>query len=108
MKVITLIVLETSTLLKRLRKDKEVIRKLKRFTAAELATTSISVYELYLGAYIGEHDRARKITEINELINSLKILDFDQESAKQSTIIQSKLVERKIIKENQWLADLLS
>lgn len=107
MKVIILIVLDTNTLVKRLRNDKEVTRRLKRFNAAELATTSISVCELYIGAYIGIHDRARKISDVEKLVSRLLILKFDQQSAKESAIIQSRLVERKVIGDNEWLADLL-
>ena len=103
-----MIVLDTTVLIKRIRNDDLVTNRLKKFNKSEIAITSISIYELYLGAYISKNNRANKIQDIVELTKNIQILIFDKASAKKSAYINSQLIENKIIQNpSDWMNDVL-
>ena len=76
------ITLDTDILVDLLREIPETLIWIKEHKDKyELSTTIINVFELYAGAY-KDVNVEKKVSDINELLQNLKILDFNLESAK--------------------------
>jgi predicted nucleic acid-binding protein len=103
-----MIILETTILIRMTHNDKEVLSKLRRYNSSNLATTAISIYELYIGAYVAKSYRAQKVKDIVNLTRGLKVLPYESSAAKQSTLICSELMASKAITHpREWTADIL-
>ena len=76
------IILDTDVLIDLLREKTETLNWIKEHEIADiLATTTINVFEIFNEAYKCA-DSDKKLTLVESLIERLKILDFDSNSAK--------------------------
>jgi predicted nucleic acid-binding protein len=101
-------ILDTNFLADYLHGQKDAVKALDKFTEqGSIATTMLSIFELYTGAY-RSHDPAKKINEIIQLMESIDVITLNQNSAKQAGIIMSKLLQRKqIFRQDDVAVDVL-
>lgn len=87
------ICLDTDFLVALLRKRKEAEERAGEYDAAgvDVATTSMNAFEIYLGAYRSKK-RERNLREVDELLESLKILQLTKENSRKSSEILSRLL----------------
>ncbi|MGB9741433.1 MAG: type II toxin-antitoxin system VapC family toxin [Candidatus Bathyarchaeia archaeon] len=87
------ICLDTDFLVALLRKHPEAVRKAEEYdsTNAEISTTSMNAFEIYLGAFISKN-AAINIKQADNLLNSIKILHLNLESSRKSSEILSTLL----------------
>jgi len=74
------ICLDTDIIAGLLRNKPEVVRWFKDNTDKELVTTSVSLFELYHGAY-KSNSSEKNLAAIDKLINRIKIIDFSRKAA---------------------------
>ncbi len=104
----TIKILDTNVLLEVIRGNSTVLKHLKIYDPSHLTTTSINIYEFYLGAYLDVKKVAKRISDVKKIEDSIKILEFDRTAGKHSAYICSDLLKRHIIKsKSDWLADVL-
>lgn len=60
---------------------------------AEISTTSMSAFELYLGAFRSK-EAERNVKGADDLLNSIKVLDLTLESSRRSGELLSELLRR--------------
>jgi len=85
------IALDTNILVDLLREIPKTIKWIKEYKDKyELSTTIINVFELYAGAY-KDVNVEKKISDINELLQNFKILDFSIKCAKEAGKQKAKL-----------------
>ena len=91
------IALDTDILVNLLRGIPETVRWIKEYEEKyEFITTVINVFELYAGAY-KDVNVEKKISDVNELLQNFKILDFSTESAKEAGKHKAKLENQGLI-----------
>lgn len=85
--------MDTDFLVALLRKHPEAVRKAEEYdsTNAEISTTSMNAFEIYLGAFISKN-AAINIKQADNLLNSIKILHLNLESSRKSSEILSTLL----------------
>ena len=71
-------------------KPVEVLEKFKKFDIGELKLTSITVAELYFGAYNSSH-LERNISVIERFLIPFEIVNFDEKAAMEYGKIKAKL-----------------
>jgi predicted nucleic acid-binding protein len=101
-------VLDTMILFQLVTDSYKIKQRIARIKADVVATTSINIYEFYLGAYLSKKRTAKRIQDINKLQEVLKVLKFDSNAGKHSALIHSKLKEDRVnLTESDWLNDIL-
>ncbi len=60
---------------------------------AEISTTSMNAFEIYLGAF-RSREALKNVKQADDLLNSIRILDFTLESSRRSSEILSGLLRR--------------
>ena len=88
------ICLDTDFLVALLRNHPEATKKAEEYDSiqAEISTTSMNVFEIYLGAFRSK-EANKNVTQADELFNSVNILLLTQESSKKSGEILSTLLQ---------------
>ncbi len=87
------ICLDTDVLIDLLRGKREVVEKIRELEERyELATTAITLFELYYGAY--KVGRERNIAAVRELAKRLEVLDLTEKSAEMAGRMAAELEER--------------
>lgn len=78
-----------------MRKRPEAVKKAEEYDSigAEVSTTSMNAFEIYLGAFRSK-ETAKNVEEADDLLNSIEILDFTLESSRKSGEILSELLSR--------------
>jgi tRNA(fMet)-specific endonuclease VapC len=84
------ICLDTDILIDLLRNKKEVVEWIKENEDNYLGTTIINIFELYYGAYKSINFK-ENIAAVNNLKDSLKIINFSKEAAEKAGNICNKL-----------------
>jgi predicted nucleic acid-binding protein len=59
----------------------------------EISTTSMSAFEIYLGAF-RSREAEKNIKQADDLLNSIKVLELTLESSRRSSEILSELLRR--------------
>ena len=87
------ICLDTDFLVALLRKRPEAAERAEEYDSigAEVSTTSMNAFEIYLGAFRSK-EAAKNVKEANDLLNSINILNFTLESSRKSGEILSELL----------------
>ena len=85
--------LDTDFLVALLRKHPEAVKKAEEYdsTGAEISTTSMNAFEIYLGAF-RSRETAKNIEQADDLLNSIKTLHLNLESSRKSGEILSELL----------------
>jgi len=88
------ICLDTTFLIHFLRNKENAIRKAEELESqsAELCTTSINAFELYLGAYYSK--KPRRIETVKDLLTDLVVLDVNEKAAEESAKLLSTLTSK--------------
>lgn len=75
--------IDTDILIGFLRDNEEAVNKIKEFYNAEtqVLTTSITLFELFKGAY-ASNQQEKKIIEVEALLEETDVLSFDSKSSK--------------------------
>lgn len=91
------ICLDTDFLVALLRNNREAVRKAAEFDAlqAEIATTSMNAFEIYLGAY-RSLDAHKNLKEAETLFESISVLSLTKESSRKASEILSSLLKEGI------------
>lgn len=63
------------------------------FMEAEVSTTSMNAFEIYLGAF-RSREAAENVKRADDLLSSIRILDLTLESSRRSSEILSELLRR--------------
>lgn len=89
--------LDTDFLIALLRGRPEAVKRAEEYDSigAEVATTSINAFEIYLGAFKSK-EAERNVKQADELLNSIKVLELTLESSRKSGEILSELARRGI------------
>jgi len=84
--------LDTDFLVALLRKHPEAAKKAEEYdsTGAEISTTSMNAFEIYLGAF-RSREAAKNIKQADNLLNSIKVLHLNLESSRRSGEVLSEL-----------------
>jgi len=82
--------LDTSVIIDIFRGNEEVIKEIEKIWTEEIFVTSISLCELYKGAY-GHSNFKEKINLIEEFIKNLKVLSLNSNSCKEFGNLSSEL-----------------
>ena len=85
--------LDTDFLIALLRNNLDAVKKAEKLDSdkAEVATTSMNAFELYLGAYRSALAE-KNLRETDELLSSVTILPLSKESSKRSSEILARLL----------------
>lgn len=91
------ICLDTDFLVAILRNHPEAIKRAEEYDSigAQVATTPMNAFEIYLGAFRSEKT-AQNVKEADNLLKSINLLDFTLESSRRSGEILSELLHRGI------------
>jgi len=89
------ICLDTDFLVALLRGVPEAVRKAKELDSieAEISTTSMNAFEIYLGAFRSKNT-AENVKQADDLLGSMNILNLTLESSRKSSEILSDLMRR--------------
>jgi len=89
------ICLDTDFLVALLRGVPEAVRKAKELDSieAEISTTSMNAFEIYLGAFRSKN-AAENVKRADDLLGSMNILNLTLESSRKSSEILSELMRR--------------
>ncbi len=89
------ICLDTDFIIALLRKHPEAAKRAEEYDSikAEVSTTSMNAFEIYLGAFRSK-EAAKNVKEADNLFNSINILDFTLETSRRSGEILSELLYR--------------
>ena len=89
------ICLDTDFLVALLRGVPEAVRKAKELDSieAEISTTSMNAFEIYLGA-VRSKNTAENVKQADDLLGSMNILNLTLESSRKSSEILSELMRR--------------
>jgi len=87
--------LDTDFLVALLRKHPEAAKRAEEYDSigAEVSTTSMNAFEIYLGAFRSK-EAAKNVKEADNLLSSTRVLDFTLESSRRSSEILSELLCR--------------
>ena len=90
-----MVVLDTDLLIGLLRGNESAITKIKEIEEqnTKIFTTSISSYELFRGAYLSSNS-SKNMSQVAELLQNTKILDFDLNASNTSAKIYLYLKKR--------------
>ena len=93
-----MVVLDTDLLIALLRGKDTAIDKIRKIEEddLEIYITSITSYELFKGVYLSSNP-SKNLMQVNNLLNHIKILDFDLESSKFSAKIYSYLKKKGLL-----------
>ncbi|PKP59946.1 MAG: PIN domain nuclease [Candidatus Altiarchaeales archaeon HGW-Altiarchaeales-1] len=83
-------ILDTDILVAILRGKKDTQDLLDYLSSEDITTTSITAFELYYGAFKSER-ASENIKEVDSLLSSYSIINFDKKSSKAAGEIYSKL-----------------
>ena len=87
--------MDTDFLVALLRNNREALAKAEEYDSqmAEISTTSMNTFEIYLGAYRSS-DPQRNLQQVDNLTDSINILHLTKESSKKSSEILSELISK--------------
>ena len=71
-----MVCLDTNFIIHLLRNDSTALEKLKSLSGESICTTSISVPELYRGAWLS-NNRERERAKIRKILDNMKVISFD-------------------------------
>jgi len=77
-----------------LRNHPEAVKRAEEYdsTGAEVSTTSMNSFEIYLGAF-RSREAAKNIKQADDLLKSIKVLDLTLENSRRSSEILSELLQ---------------
>jgi tRNA(fMet)-specific endonuclease VapC len=75
-----MVCLDTNFIIDLLRDDSTALEKLESLRGESICTTSISVVELYRGAW-GSNNRERRRAKIRKILENMNVVSFDEPSA---------------------------
>jgi len=77
-----------------LRNRPEAVKKAEEYDAvkAEISTTSMNAFEIYLGAFRSRMAE-KNVKQADDLLNAIKVLELDLESSRKASEILSRLSE---------------
>ena len=86
--------LDTDFLVALLRNHPEAVKRAEEYdsTGAEVSTTSMNSFEIYLGAF-RSREAAKNIKQADDLLKSIKVLDLTLENSRRSSEILSELLQ---------------
>ncbi len=87
--------MDTDFLVALLRGHPEAAKKAEEYdsTGAEVSTTSMNTFEVYLGAFRSKHAE-KNLKQADELLGSIRVLEFNVEASRKSSEIFSELLSR--------------
>jgi predicted nucleic acid-binding protein len=87
--------LDTDFLVALLRGHLDAVKKAEEydFAGAEISTTSMNAFEVYLGAFKSKHAE-KNLKQADELLGSIRVLELNTESSRKSSEILSDLLSR--------------
>ena len=87
--------LDTDFLIALLRGHKEAVEKAREYDSAEaeISTTSVNAFEIYLGAF-RSREAERNVKQADSLLSSIKILELSLEASRKAGEILSELMRR--------------
>ncbi|PDM26618.1 PIN domain nuclease [Candidatus Bathyarchaeota archaeon B24-2] len=88
------ICLDTDFIVALLRNRPEAVKKAEEYDAvkAEISTTSMNAFEIYLGAFRSRMAE-KNVKQADDLLNAIKVLELDLESSRKASEILSRLSE---------------
>ena len=87
------ICLDTDFIVALLRNRPEAVKKAEEYDAvkAEISTTSMNAFEIYLGAFRSRMAE-KNVKQADDLLNAIKVLELDLESSRKASEILSRLI----------------
>ncbi|MEM2941573.1 MAG: type II toxin-antitoxin system VapC family toxin [Thermoproteota archaeon] len=87
--------LDTDFLVALLRGHPEAVKKAEEYdiAGAEVSTTSMNTFEIYLGAFRSKHAE-KNLKQADNLIGSIRVLELNSECSRKSSEILSELLNR--------------
>ncbi|HID18905.1 TPA: type II toxin-antitoxin system VapC family toxin [Candidatus Bathyarchaeota archaeon] len=87
--------LDTDFLVALLRGRPEAVKRAEEYDSirAEISTTSMNAFEIYLGAF-RSREAEKNVKQADDLLNSIKVLELTLESSRRSSEILSELLRK--------------
>ena len=84
--------LDTNFIVAVLRRNKETLKTLKELESQELICSTVTAFELLLGAKLS--NREKNIKEVKNVLSRINVIDFNLEVADLASTIQANLFNR--------------